>query len=330
MTTNATPQAKLEPARPSFAKEFIRRFTPVLILLGLSVILTILNPDFLTASNLINVVLQGSILAIVAIGQTYVMLTSGIDLSVGSLVALGGALAAGLAVKAGLGTYPAILVTLLVGALLGGVSGLLVVKGNIPPFVSTLSMMAIARSLMLVYTQGKPIAGLGEDFTFWGTGVVLGIPMPVVVMVVVASGAALLLNQTRFGLYTRAVGGGEETLRLAGVKTGNVKLAVYVISGILATLGGILLTARLWSAQPSAGTGMELDAIAASVLGGTSLMGGVGSVGGAIIGALTIGVLSNGMNLLEVPSYYQQVVKGLVFVLAVLLDFATKGRPKND
>jgi ribose transport system permease protein len=320
----------LEPARPSFAKEFIRRFTPVLILLGLSVILTILNPDFLTASNLINVVLQGSILAIVAIGQTYVMLTAGIDLSVGSLVALGGALAAGLAVKAGLGTYPAILVTLLVGALLGGVSGLLVVKGNIPPFVSTLSMMAIARSLMLVYTQGKPIAGLGEDFTFWGTGVVLGIPMPVVVMVVVASGAALLLNQTRFGLYTRAVGGGEETLRLAGVKTGNVKLAVYVISGILATLGGILLTARLWSAQPSAGTGMELDAIAASVLGGTSLMGGVGSVGGAIIGALTIGVLSNGMNLLEVPSYYQQVVKGLVFVLAVLLDFATKGRPKND
>lgn len=299
-------------ARPAIWREILRRYTS------------------LTVNNLLTVVLQASILAIVAIGQTFVILTAGIDLSVGSLVALGGALAAGLAVKVGLGTYLAILVALLAGGLLGAVSGLLVVKGNIPPFVSTLAMMAIARGLTLVYTQGRPIAGLGADFTFWGTGEVLGIPIPVVVMLVIAAITGFLLNRTRFGLYVRAIGGGEETVRLAGVRPGNIKLAVYILSGLTATLGGILLTARLWSAQPNAGTGMELDAIAATVLGGTSLFGGIGSVSGAIIGALLIGVLGNGMNLLEIPSYYQQVVKGVVFVLAVLLDFATKGRPKND
>jgi len=305
-----------------------RRFIPVLILLGLSAFITLLNPTFLTPGNVITVVLQASILSIVAIGQTYVILTAGIDLSVGSLVALGGALAAGLAVRAGLGTYPAILLTLLVGVGLGAVSGFLVVKGNIPPFVATLAMMAIARGLTLVYTQGRPIAGLGADFTFLGTGEVLGIPMPVWIMAVVALLATLLLTQTRFGLYVRAIGGGgEETVRLAGVRPGVIKLSVYMLSGFTATLGGILLAARLWSAQPNAGIGLELDAIAAAVLGGASLFGGIGGVGGTLLGALLIGVLSNGMNLLEIPSYYQQVVKGMVFVLAVLLDFATRRRP---
>ncbi len=330
MTAKHAKQAPSGNARPSIWPELLRRYTPVLILLGLSAVLTLLNPAFLTINNLMTVVLQASILSIVAIGETFVMLTAGIDLAVGSLVALGGALAAGLAVKVGLGTYPAILLTLLAGGALGAISGLLVVKGNIPPFVSTLAMMAIARGLMLVYTQGRPIAGLDGNFTSWGTGTVLGIPTPVLVMLAVAVLAAFLLNQTRFGLHVRAIGGGEETVRLAGVRPGNVKLAVYALSGVTATLGGVLLAARLWSAQPSAGSGMELDAIAATVLGGASLFGGIGSVSGAIIGALLIGVLSNGMNLLEVPSYYQQVVKGLVFVLAVLLAFATKGRPKNS
>lgn len=329
MTARPTNQ-EASGARTPIWREILRRYTSVLILLGLSGVIAALNPTFLTLNNLITVALQASILAIVAIGQTFVILTAGIDLSVGSLVALGGALAAGLAVRAGLGTYPAILVALLAGAALGAVSGLLVVKGNIPPFVSTLAMMAIARGLTLVYTQGRPIAGLGADFTFWGTGEVLGIPVPVLVMVAVALVAGFLLNQTRFGLYARAIGGGEETVRLAGVRPGNIKLAVYILSGLTATLGGILLTARLWSAQPNAGTGLELDAIAATVLGGTSLFGGIGSVSGAIIGALLIGVLGNGMNLLEIPSYYQQVVKGVVFVLAVLLDFATKGRPRGE
>lgn len=328
--TAKLPGQERSAARPAIWREILRRYTSVLILLGLSAVIAVLNPTFLTVNNLITVVLQAAILAIVAIGQTFVILTAGIDLSVGSLVALGGALAAGLAVKVGLGTYPAILVTLLAGGLLGAVSGLLVVKGNIPPFVSTLAMMAIARGLTLVYTQGRPIAGLGADFTFWGTREVLGIPVPVLIMLVIAAITGFLLNKTRFGLYVRAIGGGEETVRLAGVRPGNIKLAVYILSGFTATLGGILLTARLWSAQPNAGTGLELDAIAATVLGGASLFGGIGSVSGAIIGALLIGVLSNGMNLLEIPSYYQQVVKGVVFVLAVLLDFATKGRPKND
>lgn len=327
--TARLPKKSTSGGRPALWRELLRRYTSVLILLGLGGIIAVLNPTFLTLNNLLTVLLQASILGIVAIGQTFVILTAGIDLSVGSLVALGGALAAGLAVKAGLGTYPAIATALLAGAALGAISGLLVVKGNIPPFVSTLAMMAIARSLTLVYTQGRPIAGLGADFTYWGTGEFFGIPLPVLVLVVVAVIAGFLLNQTRFGLYVRAIGGGEETVRLAGVRPGNVKLAVYILSGLTATLGGILLTARLWSAQPNAGAGLELDAIAATVLGGTSLFGGIGSVSGAIVGALLIGVLGNGMNLLEVPSYYQQVVKGVVFVLAVLLDFATKGRPKN-
>lgn len=329
MTPKLPAQEPSGHARPALWREILRRQTSILILLGLGAVLAVLNPTFLTKNNLITVVLQASILSIVAIGQTFVMLTAGIDLSVGSLVALGGALAAGLAVKLGLGTYPAIMLTLLAGGALGAISGLLVVKGNIPPFVATLAMMSVARGLMLVYTQGRPIAGLDASFTLWGTGALLGIPSPVWVMLAVAAIAAAALNQTRFGLYVRAIGGGEETVRLAGIRPGAVKLAVYILSGITAALGGILLTARLWSAQPNAGGGMELDAIAATVLGGASLFGGIGSVSGAIIGALLIGVLGNGMNLLEVPSYYQQVVKGLVFVLAVLLAFATKGRPKD-
>jgi len=329
MTTGTTNPEIITVKRPALWRELLRRYTSVLILVGLSLIIASLTPDFLTVANILTVALQAAILGIVAIGETFVMLTAGIDLSVGSLVALGGALSVGVAVKMGLGTYPGMVVGLLAGGAMGAISGLLTVKGKIPPFVSTLAMLAAARGLTLVYTQGRPIAGLQGNFTFWGTGTLLDVPVPVFVLLVVFGGAYLLLNQTRFGLYVRAIGGGEETARLAGVRTGTVKLMVYIISGVTAALGGILLAARLWSAQPNASTGLELDAIAATVLGGTSLFGGVGGISGAVIGALLIGVLGNGMNLLEIPSYYQQVVKGLVFVLAVLLDFATKGRPKT-
>ena len=329
MTTGTTNPEIITVKRPALWRELLRRYTSVLILVGLSLIIASLTPDFLTVANILTVALQAAILGIVAIGETFVMLTAGIDLSVGSLVALGGALSVGVAVKMGLGTYPGMVVGLLAGGAMGAISGLLTVKGKIPPFVSTLAMLAAARGLTLVYTQGRPIAGLQGNFTFWGTGTLLDVPVPVFVLLVVFGGAYLLLNQTRFGLYVRAIGGGEETARLAGVRTGTIKLMVYIISGVTAALGGILLAARLWSAQPNASTGLELDAIAATVLGGTSLFGGVGGISGAVIGALLIGVLGNGMNLLEIPSYYQQVVKGLVFVLAVLLDFATKGRPKT-
>jgi len=306
--------------------EILRRFSVFIILLIICVVFAVGSHDFLTTSNLLNVALQTSIIAIIAIGMTFTILTAGIDLSVGSLMALGGALAAGLAVRQGLGTYGGIAGALLVGLMLGGVNGLLIIKGKMPPFVATLAMMAIARGLTLVYTQGRPIAGLEENFIFWGTGRLLSIPVPVILLVILALIAYVVLRHTRFGLYVHATGGNEETTRLAGISPNRIKLAVYVISGFTATLGGVLLTARLWSAQPNAAVGWELDAIAAPVLGGVSLFGGVGSIGGTLVGAFIIGVLSNGLNLLGVPSYYQQVIKGVVFILAVMLDLLTKRR----
>ena len=306
--------------------EILRRFSVLIILLIICVVFAVGSRDFLTTSNLLNVALQTSIIAIIAIGMTFTILTAGIDLSVGSLMALGGALAAGLAIRQGLGTYGGIAGALLVGMVLGVINGLLIIKGKMPPFVATLAMMAVARGLTLVYTQGRPIAGLEENFVFWGTGRLLGIPVPVILLVILALVAYVVLRHTRFGLYVYATGGNEETTRLAGISPNRIKLAVYVISGFTATLGGVLLTARLWSAQPNAAVGWELDAIAAPVLGGVSLFGGVGSIGGTLVGAFIIGVLSNGLNLLGVPSYYQQVIKGVVFILAVMLDLLTKRR----
>jgi ribose transport system permease protein len=306
--------------------DLLRRYSVVLILLGISLVFALGSPDFLTRSNLVNVALQTSIIAIVAIGMTFTILTAGIDLSVGSLMALCGALAAGLSTRQGLGTAPAIALALLAGMALGGVNGLLIVKGGMPPFVATLAMLAVARGLTLVYTEGRPIAGLSPAFLWLGNGRVLGIPVPVLIMLVLAVVAWLILRHTRFGLYVYATGGNPETTRLAGISTARVTLAVYVISGLTAALGGVLLAARLASAQPNAAAGWELDAIAANVLGGTSLFGGVGGVGGTVVGAFIIGVLSNGLNLMGVPSYPQQVIKGVVFILAVMLDLWTKRR----
>jgi ribose transport system permease protein len=306
--------------------EAIRRLSVLGILLLICVVFALGSSEFLTASNLLNVALQTSIIAIVAIGMTFVIFTAGIDLSVGSLMALSGALAAGIVVRQGMDTYLSISIALGVGLFLGAVNGLMVVKGGIPPFVATLSMLAIARGLTLVYTEGRPIAGLDERFIYWGTGQVFGIPLPVIIMTAIAVVAHIITRYTPFGLHVYSTGGNEETTRLAGISPDRIKLAVYMISGFLAALGGILLTARLWSAQPNAAVGWELDAIAAPVLGGTSLFGGVGSIGGTVIGAFIIGVLSNGLNLMGVPSYYQQVIKGLVFILAVTVDLINKRR----
>lgn len=306
--------------------EVFRRLSVVIILLLICLVFALGSSDFLTTSNLLNVALQTSIIAIVAIGMTFTILTAGIDLSVGSVMALAGAVAAGLAVRQDLDTFTAIGLALLLGMVIGAINGLMIVKGGIPPFVATLAMLAMARGLTLVYTDGRPIAGLDEIFIFLGTGQVMGIPVPVIIMVVTAIIAHIVTRYTRFGLHVYATGGNEEPTRLAGISTDRVKLSVYIISGFTAALGGILLTARLWSAQPNAAVGWELDAIAAPVLGGTSLFGGVGSIGGTLVGAFIIGVLSNGLNLMGVPSYYQQVIKGVVFILAVSLDILSKRR----
>lgn len=312
--------------RPLALLDFIRRYSVFLILAIICIIFALGSDQFLTVSNLTNVALQTSIIAVVAIGMTFVILAAGIDLSVGSLVALTGALAAGLAVRQGLGTYPAILLALLAGMAAGLVNGLLVVKGKMPPFVATLASMAVARGLTLVYTEGRPVAGIDEAFISIGNGTFLGIPNPVIIMLAVFLMAYLVLGYTTYGNYVYATGGNEEISRLAGIPTNGIIASVYVISGLTAAIGGVLLVARLWSAQPNAAVGLELDAIAAPVLGGVSLFGGVGSVTGTLVGAFILGILSNGLNLMGVPSFYQQVIKGVVLVLAVMLDLYTKRR----
>ena len=300
-------------------RAILRQWNTVIILLILCAGLGLFSDSFLTVSNLLNISLQTSVVAIAAIGMTFTILTGGIDLSVGSMAAFCGALTAGFIARNQLPSLVAIALALIIGACLGAVNGVMVVKGRIPPFIATLSMMAVLRGLTLVYTNGRPIVGMQQDFFFWGTGNLGPIPMLVIVLLVILVIAYMLLKHTRMGVSTYAIGGNEETARLAGINIGWGKIRVYMISGFTASLAGILLTARLWSAQPTTGIGLELEAIAASVLGGTSLMGGIGGAGGTVVGAFIMGVLANGLNLLEISSYYQQVAKGLIFIIAVLL-----------
>jgi len=299
------------------------------ILILVVIIFSASSDNFLTASNLSNIALQSSLVAIITIGMTMVMLTAGIDLSVGSVAALSGTICAGMMTRNSLPILVSILIGIGVGVIVGLINGGLIVFGNIPPFVTTLATLGVARGLTLVYTEGRPISGFERAFTDLGTQNIGPLPMPVLIWLVLLLIIFLVLRYTRFGLYIYAIGGNEETARLAGIRVRLIKILVYAISGAFASVSGILLTARLWSAQPQMAVGIELDAIAAAVLGGVSLFGGVGSVIGASIGALIIGALGNGLNLLRIPSYHQQVIKGLVFILAAALDLYSKRRKNN-
>lgn len=307
---------------------FIRKNSVFVILVLIIAVFGLLSDYFFAFNNLLTVTLQTSILALVAIGITFVIITGGIDLSVGSVVALVGALAAGLATRNGLGTYPAILIALLAGVSIGVLNGVLVVYGRLPPFIATLATLAVGRGLTLVYTLGNPISGLSDAFTFWGSRV-FGIPVPLIVLILISLLGYVVLNHSVLGLHVFAIGGGEKSAHLASVPVKRVKIIVYMISSFLASIAGIILTARLFSAQPNSGEGLELNVIAAAVLGGTSLAGGIGSISGTLAGAFIIGILSNGLNLLDVPSYVQQVINGLIFFSAVLLDFFIKRRKKT-
>lgn len=306
-------------AQPNRARDLLRRFGILLAFLLLMVALTFLSDSFLTARNLLNIARQVSINAIIAAGMTFVILTAGIDLSVGSVLAFSGAIIAGL-LAAGRPLLLCLGAGLLLGALLGVINGLIVTRGGVQPFIATLAMLTIARGATLVYTDGRPITGLPDAFVWLGAGDIGPIPVPVLIMGAVFLGAYVVLTQTVLGRYVYAIGGNEEAARLSGVNVTFYKTLAYVISGALAAVSGIILTARLNSAQPTAGGGYELDAIAAVVLGGTTLAGGEGSIAGTLLGAFIIGVLNNGLNLLNVSSFYQQVVKGVVILLAVLLD----------
>jgi len=309
--------------RREFIIHYGRQFGTLLGLIGLCVVLWILTPHFLTVSNLLNVAQQTSINAIIAVGLTFVIITAGIDLSVGSILAFSGVVLAS-ALQVGCPIPLALLVGLAVGMACGLVNGVLISFGRIPPFISTLGMMSVARGSALLYTGGRPVSGFSESFRFLATGKILFIPVPVVIMLAVYLIAYFVLNRTKFGRYTYAIGGNEEAAILSGVNVKLHKAMVYGVCGMLSGLGAIILTARLNSAQPIAGMMYELDAIAATVIGGTSLMGGQGSVIGTLIGAFIMGVLRNGLNLLGVSSFFQQVVIGSVIIIAVLMDMALK------
>lgn len=297
----------------------LQRMGPLLGLALIVVVLSIINGDFLTISNIFNVLRQISINALIAFGMTFVILTGGIDLSVGSMLALASAITAGL-MAGGMDTWLAVLIGLLAGVVMGAINGVIVAKGKVAPFIGTLATMTVFRGLTLVYTEGRPITGLNADFAMLGKGFFLEIPMPVIWMLVSFAILYFILRHTTFGRHVYALGSNEVATKLSGVSTGKVKVLVYSISGLFAALSGIILTSRLNSAQPTAGTSYELDAIAAVVLGGTSLSGGRGWIVGTLIGAMIIGVLDNGLNLLNVSSFYQSVVKGAVILIAVLLD----------
>jgi ribose transport system permease protein len=308
----------------------LRRSMVLFVLIALAYYFDSETGRFLQDRNLRNVAQQNVHILIVAVGMTLVMLSGGIDLSVGSIAALGGAVSAGLIVNNGLTFEQSVLITLAIGFGLGLGNGGLVVFGKLPPFVATLSMMGVARGLTLLYTDNEPISIAQIDqYTYWRresfyVPVVGETPASVLIAVIVIVLAVLLLSRTRYGLHIYAVGGHEETARLAGVPVNRVKLLTYALSGMLAALAGMILTARVYSAQPRSGVGLELEAIASAVLGGVSLFGGVGNIPGVVIGALLVGVLGNGMNLMRVESYQQDMIKGIVLVLAVTIDMYTK------
>ncbi|MBI4875548.1 MAG: ABC transporter permease [Acidobacteria bacterium] len=277
-------------------------------------------PGFLTVSNLVNLVRQISINGILAVGVTYVLLTGGVDLSLGSLVALSGVVAAAFARPGQFPVFLPVLMGVLAGAGCGAVNGIVITRLRVAPFIVTLGMMTAARGLALVASGGKPVSNLSREFTRLASAGVAGIPIPILVFCGVAVVSYLFLANFRLGRYIYAVGGNESAARASGIRVKTVKLLAYTVCGALAGLAGVVLASRITTGQPNAGVGYELDAIAAVVIGGTSLSGGVGGVGGTILGALLMGVINNGLDLLNVSSYYQQIVKGLIIVGAVALD----------
>lgn len=291
-----------------------------LALVAVSTVIAIAKPQFLTAANLINVARQISITGPLAIGVTFVLLTGGVDLSLGSMVALAGVVTAGLAHPDGHALLVPVLAGIGVGALCGLVNGVVVTKARVAPFIATLGMMTAARGLALVLSDGRPVSNLSRTFTGIARGDLGGVPYPVIIFVFVALIAHLFLKHFRLGRYIYAVGGNEQSAFASGISVNGIKLLAYTFCGMAAGLSGVVLAARTTTGQPNAGVGYELDAIAAAVIGGTSLSGGSGGIAGTLLGALLMGVINNGLDLANVPSYYQQIVKGAIIVTAVALD----------
>ncbi|WP_246731869.1 ABC transporter permease [Methylocapsa sp. S129] len=309
-------------------KRIAREYGIYLAFAILVIVLSFANQYFLTQSNISNVLLQTSINGVLAFGMTFVVITRGIDLSVGSVLALAGIVSSSFATTSSIaavagGPYPvfvALAIGVFIGAAAGAIVGVIVARFAVPAFVATLGMLSAARGLTLIYAGGRPVPALTPQFRWIGTGNLFGIPAPVIIFGAVFLFSWFVLSRTRFGRYVYAVGGNPRAAKTSGIDVIRIRFAVYVICGALAGLAGMLLAARTGSALTQAGIGYELDAIAAVVIGGVSLSGGVGRVTGTLIGALIIGVMNNGLDLMGIESYYQQVLKGMLIVGAVMLD----------
>ncbi len=300
----------------------------LLAFLILVVVMTILSPVFLTWDNFSNVLRQATTTWNLALGLTMAIIINGIDLSVGSVVAVSGTLTAGFISNNGMNIWLAMLLGFLIGALFGVVNGFIIAYTGMPPFVVTLATQFIGRGAAYVYANGQPIRCLVDEFNVIGTGYLGFVPIPVVISLVIFIIMVIVLGQSKFGRHLYAVGGNEEAARFSGISIKKVKIIVYTLSGIFSSIAGIVLAARMYSGQPSAGQGAEMDAIAASVLGGVSFLGGVGKLGGVMVGILVIQFMSNGLNLLNVNSFWQYIVKGVIILAAVYLDIIRKSRQK--
>ena len=296
----------------------------IIALLAMCIFLVIFpttRTTFLTPNNMFNILRQNASNLFLATGMTMVIILGGIELSVGSVIALSGCVAAGCVVNLGLPEAVGFLAAILVGAIVGMFNGLVICKTDIPPFIVTLASMNIAKGIALVYTQGAPIRCMTDAFKFPGAGYVGPVPTPVILMLIVFVIAALMINRTQLGRHIYAVGGNAQAAKFSGINVSKVKFIVYTYTGIMAGIAGVVVASRLYSGQPTAGDGAEMDAIAAVVVGGTSMSGGSGRIGGTLIGVLIIGVLNNGLNLMGVDSNWQYIVKGLVILLAVYVAF---------
>jgi inositol transport system permease protein len=328
--TDAGAQAAPRPQRG--IKAFFGKYGIFLVFLGMCLLLAFLTIDngqsiFLKFRNIVNVLRQSAVIGIIACGVTFIIVSGGIDLSPGSVVAMTGILAAVLAREAyGLPFIVPVIGAVAVGSLAGAINGTIISKARIPPFIATLGMMTIARGVGFLITNGRPVDHLSEPFLFLGQGSIRGlgenffIPIPVLIFVSVAVVSHLLLSKTRFGKYTYALGGNEQAAFICGVNVDWQKIRVYTYGGLLTGIAAVVLTSRVSSGQPGAGMMYELDAIASAVIGGTSLQGGVGTIGGTVVGTLIIAVMNNGLDLLGVSSYWQRILKGLIIIGSVVID----------
>lgn len=303
----------------------LRNFALVFIIIAITIVMSFVSPVFMTSKNIINIIRQISINGIIAVGMTFVILTGGIDLSVGSVVAITSVIV-GSMLQGGINWLVACIVALLIALVFGAFNGFMIAYVGFQPFIATLATVTMGSGIALAYSDGKPFTISNESFLKIGQGYIGAIPIPIVLLVIVVAIGLIILKTTTFGRYVFAIGGNKNAAKLSGVRTRRVELMVYIISALCASIVGLILSARISSGQPTAGEGYELDAIAATAIGGTSMTGGVGSLTGTIFGFVLLGLMTNSMNLLNINSFYQEIVKGILIIIAVFLDMTSKNK----